>query len=85
MEINAHWGEIFTSTKINRNVERKNKSWKWGEKREREKKRKRKHTQKGGGKNRCLIFLLSVGDKREILKLIFNTINCLMKHNNLSG
>ena len=29
-------------------------------------------------------FFLSLGDKREILELIFNTINCLMKHNHLS-
>ena len=38
---------------------------------------------KGGGKNGCLIFVLFVRDKQEILKLIFNAINCLMKHNNL--
>ena len=45
------------------------------------KEKKRKEAKK---KNKSLIFLLSVGDKREILKLIFNTINYLMKHNNLS-
>ena len=37
------------------------------------------HTE-GGGENGRLIFLLSIGDKRKILKLIFNTINCLTKH-----
>ena len=49
-------------------------------KKEREKKKKR--TRKGEKKNKRLIFLLSVGDKWKILKLIFNTINFLMKHNN---
>ena len=55
-----------------------------GEERERAKKRKRKHTWAGGGENGLLIFLLSMGDKQEILKLIFHTINCSMKYNNLS-
>ena len=41
-------------------MERKNKTWE-GKKKERE---KRKRTQKGG------IFLLSIGDKREILTYI---------------
>ena len=46
-------------------------------------KEKKQHTE-GGGKSGCLIFLLSVGDKWEILKLTFNTINCLMEHYNIS-
>ena len=41
------------------------------------------HTE-GGGEDRHLIFLLSIGFKLEILKLAFNTINYFMKHNNLS-
>ena len=63
---------------INRNVERKNKT-RQGKKKE----EKKTHTEEGK-KNGRLIFLLSVGDKPEILKLTFNTLNCLMKHNNLS-
>ena len=59
---------------------RKNKTW---ERKKREIK-KGKRTQRGK-KKRCFIFLLSVGDKSEILKLIFNTINCFMKHKNLSN
>ena len=33
---------------------------------------------------RQVLNLLSVGDTWEILKLIINIVNCLMKHNNLS-
>ena len=47
-----------------------------------ERKEKKTHTEEGK-ENGHLIFLLSVGDKWKILKLMFNTINCLMKHNNL--
>ena len=54
------------------------------EKRERKGNEKKTHTEGEGGKNGCLIVLLSVRDNPEILKLILNTINCLMKHNNLS-
>ena len=51
--------------------------------REGEKKKKKTHRRE---KKRMSAqsFFLSLGDKREILELIFNTINCLMKHNNLS-
>ena len=69
----------------NRKVERKNKT-RAGKKKKKERKereeRKRKENarRRGGGK----IFILPVGGKREILELIFNAINCLMKHNNLS-
>ena len=48
------------------------------------KREKKMHTEGGENKNRHLIFLLSIGDKQEILKITTNTINCLMKHNNLS-
>ena len=48
-----------------------------------EKKRKEKTHTERGGENRHVIFLLSVGDKWETLKLTFNALNCLMKHNNL--
>ena len=61
-------------------MERKNKTRKGKKKREREE--KENLCRKGG--NGCLIFLLFVGDKRENLKLIFNTINCLVKLNNLT-
>ena len=46
----------------------------------------KKNTHRRGKKKRMSAqsFFLSLGDKREILELIFNTINCLMKHNNLS-
>ena len=47
--------------------------WK-GKIKERKEKKKEKDTQKGRKKNWRLIFLLSVKNKREILKLIFNTI-----------
>ena len=63
---------------------------KHGKERKKEKKRERKekenktHTQGQGKGNGRLICLLSIGDKWEILKLIFNTVNYLMKHNNLS-
>ena len=64
-------------------MERKNKTWeKWGKERKRRAKEKKTHTE-GGGENGYLIFLLSVGDKREILKFTFNRINCLIKHSNL--
>ena len=46
----------------------------------RERKGKENAHRRAGGE-REFIFLLSVGDKREILKLTFNTIYCLMKHN----
>ena len=53
--------------------------WKENLKHRKEKKKKREKEKKthteGGKKNRRLILLFSVGDKREILKLIFNTIN----------
>ena len=52
----------------------------WKEKIKHRKEKKRKRTQKGEGKN----FILPIGGKREILELIFNAINCLKKHNNLS-
>ena len=56
-----------------------------GKKKMREKrKRKENAHRKGGGKNRKLTFLLSVGIKQKILKLTFYAMNCLMKHNNLS-
>ena len=58
----------------------------WKEKikhRKKKKEREKKTHTGGGGGNGCLIFLLSVGDLQEILKFIFNAINCLMKHNNL--
>ena len=45
---------------------------------------KKENAHRRGKKNGRLIFHLLVGDKREILKLMFNAINCLMKHNNLS-
>ena len=48
------------------------------------KERKENAHRKWGRKNGYLIFLLSIGNKQKILKLIFNTINCLMKHNSLS-
>ena len=60
-------------------MERKNKKIEGGKKREKKKKR---HTE--GGKKAGTFFLLSVKNKWEILKLAFNTISCLMKHNNLS-
>ena len=50
-------------------------------KKERKEKGNKTHTD-GGKKNGYLIFLLSLDGKREISKLIFNAINCLMKHNN---
>ena len=50
------------------------------EKREREREKK-KYTE--GRNNRRLIFLLSIRDKQEISKFIFNAINCLMEHNDL--
>ena len=57
----------------------------WREKtkhgKEKKKKKEEKCAQKGEKKNRHLIFFLSVGDMWKILKLIFNTINRLMKHN----
>ena len=59
-------------------MERKNKTPEG--KKKGEKKKKRKCKQKGGGEN----FILPVGGKREILEIIFNVINCLMKHNKLS-
>ena len=46
--------------------------------------KKRKRSQKEGEKNRHLIFLLFVEVKLEILNLTFNTLNSLIKHNNLS-
>ena len=46
---------IFISTKINRNVERKNKTQKGGKK-----------LTEGGGRMGAYSFLLSLGDKREI-------------------
>ena len=52
-------------------------------KKERKEKGNKTHTETGR-KNGYLIFLLSLGGKREILKLIFNAINRLMKNNNLS-
>ena len=63
--------------------------WKEGNKTREEKKRERERERKEnahrmGKKNKRLIFLLFVGVKLKILKLTFNTINCLMKHNNLS-
>ena len=57
-------------------MERKNKI------REGKKRERKKHTE-GRKKEWVLNFCLSVGDTREILKLIFNKINCLMKHSNL--
>ena len=60
----------------------------WREKtkhgKEKKKKKEEKYAQKGEKKNRHLIFFLSVGVRLEILKLTLITINCLMKHNNLS-
>ena len=60
--------------------------WKEKIKHEKEKKKRYKkekenkmHTQRERKNS-----IISVGDKPEILKLIFNTINCLMKQNNLS-
>ena len=47
-------------------------------------KEKKENSHKRGGGNRHIIFLLSIGDKWEILKLTFNAVNCFMKHNNLS-
>ena len=49
----------------------------------REKQRKAKKTE-GGEKEQELNFSFIRRSKREILKLIFNAINCLMKHCNLS-
>ena len=57
---------------------------KHGKEKKKERKRKENAHRKGKKKNRHIILLLSVEDKQEILKLTFNTINCLMKHNNLS-
>ena len=56
MEISAHQGN-FISTKINRNMERKNKT------RKGEKKKKRNMHTEVRKMNGCLIFLLSIGDK----------------------
>ena len=61
-------------------MERENKT-REGRKKQTEK--KKMHTE-GGEEERHLTFLLSVGGKRKILKLIFNTINCSMKQHNLS-
>ena len=59
----------------------KNKTHEGAIKKERERKEKenKTHTERGK-KNGYLIFLLSLGGKREILKLILDAINCLMKH-----
>ena len=57
----------------------------WKEKikhRKGKKKREKKMHTEGVKKNRHLIFLLSVRDKWENLKLISSTVNSLMKHNN---
>ena len=54
-------------------------------KKEREKGKGNAHNTEGeGGKNGRLLFFYPLGDKREILKLIFNAINWLMNLNNLS-
>ena len=53
-------------------------------KKERKEKEKNKTDTEGGERMGALVFLLSVGYKQDILKLTFNTINCLMTHNNLS-
>ena len=46
------------------------------------KQKRKENAHRRGKKNKHLIFLLSVGVKREILEPTFNTIiNCLMKHN----
>ena len=55
-------------------MERKNKTQEREKKKKRDRKGKENAHRRGEKKNGCLIFLLSVGDKREILKLIFNTI-----------
>ena len=70
MEISDH---RKAPKQTNRNVERKN------ETREGKKKEREKNAHRRGGD-----FILPVGGKREILELIFNAINYLMKHNNLS-
>ena len=54
-----------------------------GERKKEKSKRKENAHRRGEGENELLIFLLSVGDKREILKFTFNRINCLIKHSNL--
>ena len=46
-------------------------------------KKKEMKTHTEGKKKERTQFFLSLGDKWEILKLIFNMINSLMKHNNL--
>ena len=63
-------------------MERKNKTWE-GKKKKRKRRKGKENVHRREGENVCLIVLLSVGDKLENFKLIFNTINCLMKHNNL--
>ena len=78
-------GENFhkhQNKKINRNKERKNKTQEGGEKK-REKRKRKENAHRRKKKDGCLIFLLSLGFKREILKLMFNAINCSLKHNNL--
>ena len=57
--------------------------WKENIKHRNEKKKKENAHRRRGKKNGRLIFLLFIGDKQEILKLIFNTIICLLKHNNV--
>ena len=54
-------------------MKRKIKTWAGKKKRERERETKNAHKR---GEKRTGIFLLSVEGKREILNLIFNTINC---------
>ena len=72
MEISDH---RKAPKQTNRNVERKNETREGKKKKERE-----KNAHRRGGEN----FILPVGGKWEILELIFNAINYLMKHNNLS-
>ena len=54
----------------------------WKEKIKHEKEKKENSHRREKKKNRHVIFLLSIGDKWEILKLTFNAVNCFMKHNN---
>ena len=57
--------------------------WKEKIKHGKEKKKRKEKAHRRRKKERALnffFFLISVGDKREVLKLLFNSINRLMKH-----
>ena len=63
-------------------MDNKDKTWKGKKKKKKERKRKNAHRR--GEKEWALNLSFIRRRKAGNLKLIFNAINCLMKHNNLS-